>query len=706
MEENFNIETLKVASAPLTDWANPPAVTDLKQNFLEAKSTHDAQITKVNTWLDNLTVTGSAVIKSTTGRSTIVPKLIRKQAEWRYASLTEPFLSSEDVFNVDPVTYEDKEGAVQNELVLNYQFNTKLNKVKLIDEYIRAAVDEGTVIARVGWEFEEAEEEVEVPVIELQPTEDPQVLQMYQALQQDPTAAQNAPKELVEAFQASMQAGIPLAPIQVGTAMELQTIIKKNQPTVEVCNLRNVTIDPTCDGDLNKANFVIYSFETSMSDLKKDGRYKNIEAIELSNASPLSEPDHVSVDDSAFTFKDKPRKKIVAYEYWGYWDIDNDGIAESIVATWVNDVLIRLEENPFPDKKPPFVLVQYLPVRKSIYGEPDGALLEDNQKILGAVTRGMIDIMGRSANGQTAIRKDALDVTNRRRFDKGLDYEFNANVDPRQAFHMHTYPEIPQSAQYLVNLQNMEAESITGVKAYSTGISGQALGATATGARGALDAASKRELGILRRLAEGIKEVGRKIIAMNAEFLSEEEVVRVTNEEFVPVRRDDLAGNFDLRLNISTAEADNQKAEELAFMLQTTAQAMGPTFSQMILSEIARLRKMPDLAKRIEEYQPQPDPMAQQAQQLQLELLAAQVANEKAKAQENQMDHELKTWKAEVEKAKARKLGSDADLSDLEFLEKETGIDLNKKIAEREADKKVQMDLKAADAYLNPRTPM
>ena len=35
---------------------------------------------------------------------------------------------------------------------------------------------------------------------------------------------------------------------------------------------------------------------------------------------------------------------------------------------------------------------------------------------------------------------------------------------------------------------------------------------------------------------------------------------------------------------------------------------MPPEMSQMILADIAKLRKMPDLAKRIEEYQPQPDP--------------------------------------------------------------------------------------------------
>ena len=39
----------------------------------------------------------------------------------------------------------------------------------------------------------------------------------------------------------------------------------------------NVIIDPTCLGELDKANFVIYSFETSMAELKKDGRYSNLD---------------------------------------------------------------------------------------------------------------------------------------------------------------------------------------------------------------------------------------------------------------------------------------------------------------------------------------------------------------------------------------------------------------------------------------------
>lgn len=662
----------------LVDWANPPTVKDLKQDYQEARNAHTAQIARVDKWLDNLNVTGSAKLEKVKGRSSIVPKLIRKQAEWRYASLSEPFMSSPDLFNINPVSYEDRESAIQNALVLNNQFNTKLQKVKLIDSYIRSAVDEGTVIARVGWEFEEEEQEVEVDVFENIPVDDPILAQQM--------------------IDAGME---PVEQIKIGVHLEKQLVTIKNQPIVEVCDIRNVIIDPTCRGDLNKAQFIIYFFETSLSDLEKDGRYKNLEYINITNSSVLSEPDYSSSDPSSFTFKDTPRKKFVAYEYWGYWDIDKSGIVKPIVATYVNDVMIRLEENPFPDKKPPFISASYLPIRNSIYGEPDGELLEDNQKIIGAVTRGMIDIMGRSANGQQGTRKDALDVTNKRRFDKGLDYEFNPNVDPRQAFYMHTYPEIPNSAHQMLALQNAEAESLTGVKAFSTGISGQALGNTATGIRSALDATSKRELGILRRLAEGIKEIGRKILAMNAVFLSEEEVVRVTNEEFVAIKRDDLAGNFDLDLSISTAEADNEKAQELAFMLQTTAQSMGPQFAQIILADIARLRKMPDLAKKIETYQPTADPLAQQKAMLELELLKAEIANEVAKGNENQVDVQLKQAKTQTELAKSRNLDSKSDQADLDFVEQESATKHLRELDKINTQGKTKLDQTGADSLLN-----
>jgi len=665
----------------LPDWDNLPTIKDFSNDFDNAKPAHETQTTKIKTWIDNLNVEGSAKIKKVKGRSSVAPKLIRKQAEWRYASLSEPFLSTEDIFNTAPVSFEDKQAAIQNGLVLNNQFNTKINKVSFIDEYIRTAVDEGTVIVQTGWDFEEEERVIQEPVFRTQVVTDIRKRAELQIAGQP-----------------------PVEQIQIGTRPVTKMVTIRNQPTVEVLNYKNVVIDPSCHGDMDKARFVIKSFETSISELERDDRYFNLDRINLSETTVLGAPDHESDDVTNFNFEDDARKLFVAKEYWGYWDIEGDNKLVPIIATYVNRTIIRMEKAPFPDKKLPFVVAQYLPVRKSVYGEPDGMLLEDNQKVVGAVTRGMIDIMGRSASGQMGIRKDALDVTNKRKFDKGMDYEFNGNVDPRQVFHMHTYPEIPKSAEVMLNMQNAEAESLTGVKAFHNGISGAALGSTATGIRSALDATSKRELDILRRLAEGIKQIGRKFISMNAEFLDEEEVVRVTNEQFIKIRRDDLEGNFDLKLSISTAEADNEKAQELAFMLQTMGNNIDPGISKMVLTDIARLRKMPTLSKQIEDYEPQPDPVAQQKALLEVELLKAQVFNEQAKGKENAVDVGLKAAKTQTEQAKAKNLNSDADKKDLDFLEQETGVKHQRDLDIKDHDRGTQLDLKAADNLFAPKS--
>ncbi len=645
------------------DWSNPPKVSDLKQDYTDAKSSHTTHTANVKRWLDNRNITGSVKRKTENNRSSITPKLIRKQNEWRYPSLTEPFLSTEDIFNTYPSTYLDKNAATQAGLILNYQFNNKIDKVSFLDEYSRTLADEGTVIVRVGWDYEDKEEEVEITELLVDP-----------------------------------RTGIE----SVKVTKENQTVVIKNQPTVEVCDYNNVIVDPTCMGNLDKANFIIYAFETSLSDLKKDGdKYSNLDKIKVTNSSVLGEPDYESKDDSSFTFKDKPRQKFVAYEYWGYWDINKTGIAEPIIATYVDDVFIRLEENPFPDQKLPFVSVQYLVVRKSNYGEPDGELLEDNQQIIGAVTRGMIDILGRSANGQMGTVKGALDIPNKRRFDQGLDYEYNNGFDARSAFYTHIFPPIPDSAKYMLDQQNADAEAMSGVKAFFGGISGDSLGSNVGGIRTATDATAKRELDILRRMALGMTQIGRKIMAMNAEFLSEEEIVRITDEEFVTIQKDDLAGNYDVKLTISTSEADNEKAKELAFMLQTMGNNMDASMSQLILAEIATLRKMPELAKRIENYQPQPDPIAQQKAMLELELLKAQIANEGAKAQENTVDVGYKLAKTDTEKAKTRDIHSTADTKDLKYIKDDSGLTRQEELTDKEIDRQTELDMKAADGILS-----
>lgn len=664
----------------LVDWANPPSVSDLKNDLSEAKSSHDEHVNKVNESLSALR--GELRIKVQEGRSKVQPKLVRKQNEWRYSALEEPFLSTDDMFIVEPVTYKDVDAAKQNMLILNKQFRVDIPKVKFINKYIRTAVNTGTVIVKLNWEYERGIVTEEVPIYTQTPEE------LYTALQQMVQSGEISEEEAIPIMQSGQ-------PIQIGTEpKEIETDVI-NRPVLQVKDSRNVIIDPSCEGNIDNAQFIIDKFLTDLSTLKKDSRYSNLDLIEEKELNGYAIDDYYDEyrNDPNFKFQDKPRKKLVAYEYWGYWDINGDGIVKPIVATWVGDTMIRLEENPYPDKKLPFVVVQYLPPDTDVvYGDSDASLLKDNQDIIGAVSRSMIDLIGRSANAQQGVRKDLLDPINRDRFNKGQDFEFNPVANLDSALYMTKIPEIPRSALDMIQLQNNEAEALTGVKAFTGGISGDALGTSVGGIRSALDATAKRELGILRRLSEGLKEIGKKIMAMNSVWLSDEEIIRITDEEFVAIKRSDLAGNFDLSLTVSTAEMDNQKASELAFMLQTTGNSLPFDITKIILTKIADLRKLPDLSKMIADYVPQPDPLEQQKAQLEIELLKAQIANEKAKANENAVDVQLKAAKTQSELAKAGKLSSERDKVDLDYVEQATGLSQERELEKQVVAKQIQFN--------------
>ena len=334
-----------------------------------------------------------------------------------------------------------------------------------------------------------------------------------------------------------------------------------------------------------------------------------------------------------------------------------------------------MEENPYPDQRLPFVFVSYLPTKNSLYGEPDGALLEENQSIIGAVTRGMIDLMARSANGQKGVRKDALDVVNKRKFLNGEDYEINGNIaDPSSIVYTHQFAEIPQSAPFMIDYQNNEAEGLTGVKAFSGGLSGESLGDVAAGVRSVLDAASKREMGILRRLSAGLIEIGQRILAMNAEFLSEEEVIRITNNQFKTVRRDSLKGRYDIKLEISTAETDNAKAQELAFMLQTMGNTLPAPVTTTLLAEIAKLRKMPHVAHAITNWKPEPDPYDQKMRQLAEEQAILKNELIRAQIQATLTGANLDMSRAELAGAQTGLVQSQVDQNNLDFVEQESGV--------------------------------
>lgn len=575
----------------------------------------------------------------TKGKSAIVSKDIKKQLEWQLPSLADPFLSTPDVIKCNPVTFEDVEAARQNELLLNTQFCRKFPRYNFIMKSLRVLATEGTLIVQTGWDYEDKEVVAEVEVV----------------------AEDEYGNEFIELVE------------------ETTTKVIRNQPTAVVCRNEDIFLDPTCMDDMDKCQFVIHRYQTDMSTLRTDGRYKNLDKLQNKERNGF-DPDYVAQDLTNFRFKDDARKKLMVHEYWGNYDVNGDGVVEPIVCAWVDDTIIRLQTNPYPDKKPPFIVVPFNAVPFQLFGEALAENIGDNQKVKTAITRGFIDNMAKSNNAQVGMRKNAVDATNRKRFLNGDNFEFNGT--PSDFWHG-SYNQIPGSAFDVLQLMNNEIESQTGVKSFSGGINGASLGGSATGARGALDATATRRLNLVRNIAENLmKPLMRKWMAYNSEFLEEEEVVRITNDEYIPVKKDDLQGNIDIDIAISTAEDNSAKAQELSFLMQTLGNSLPFEMTQMIMGKFANLSRMPDLEEAIKQYKPQPDPAQEQMKQLemqrmQLELqkLASEIKRNEARAAEDNIDMELKQQKAAVEAAKARALHSKTDLDDLKYLKEDEGFD-------------------------------
>ena len=626
-------------------WKNLPTLEDLKADLDYARQETDDQKANVNGWVDLRNATGAESGRKTKlpGRSSVQPKLVRKHNEWRYPTLSEPFLNSPDMYKIRPRTFRDTASARQNQLILNYQWSIKLRKVDWIDRYVRKTVDEGTCIVRVGWERKTEQVKTIQTKWEYYPLEDPQQLQVLaqatQMYMQDPVLFKSdgaVPENLLASVEYSAENKVPVYAVEVGEEEVMEEKITFNQPSLKIINVGNFFVDPSCEGDWEQAMFFIHTYEAHESDLKKRRIYKNLDKVNwAANAvsNQIANRDHETKTPQADTRLNTRKKKVLVYEYWGYADIYDTGEMCPVVVTWIGDTIIQMEENPFPDRKPPFIMVPYMPILNSVYGEADASLLADNQRISGALTRGLIDLMGRSANAQTGYAKGFLDPVNRKRFVEGMDFEFNPNGDPEAMIRQMKYPEIPQSALIMNQMQSAEAESMSGQKAFAAGITGDAFGKVARNTGAALDATGQRDMSLLRRLAEGMRLIGAKIMMLNQVYLEEEEVVPITDEKFVTIRKAELAGAFDLICDIASAAMDDLRSQDLGMILQTTGPDMDPAERRMILAEIAELKRMPQLAQSFRTYVPEPDPMQVKLQEMQIQLLQAQIDKTNAEAE-------------------------------------------------------------------------
>ena len=715
----------------LTNWKNEPKFSDLeadRTNSLHFQTTNRENLLKY----EEIRNGGKEIEKVKPGKSTTRPKLVRKQNEYKYAALEDAILGTQDLFDIKGVGPEDNKSAEQNQILLNYQFRYKIKIDKLVEEIVRTNVDEGSVICKVGWktEYGTGIEQQEKPVYASAEESYEMMSQMVQNGEMTP-----------EQMQAMIETGEPM---QIGTEIvdvEVEKLIV-NHPTIEVRNSANIIIDTTCEGDIEKAQFLIEEYPISFAELKKQeykeetieietvgpdgnttivketktrGIYKNLEFIDENKEEyQYSEYHGESARNSKMT--GKSRIKLKAYDYWGFWDIHGDGNTVPIVATWVGGVLVRLEENPFGHKKIPYVIAKYMPVKREVMGEPDAVLLEENQEAVGKTTRAIQDIMSLDAVNQEFIDETFFpSPVERENYRLGKTVFFRSGMDPKKAIFKNNVNPVNNIALQWINAQIQDAEAMSG-----TTLNNNSTNGISVNAQRRIDSSnSKRDASVLRRITSMLVDAARLIIAMNAEFLSEEEIVRNTNKEYVKISRDDLTGSHDITIDIQTPETNNAIAQDLSMVLQTGQQTMSPELSKKIWARILKLKGQYDLAREFEAYQPQPDPKQQELLDMQIEEQRLKI--EKAKKDIEEVDsriHERISRVVENEKdvenkqsqnllrqqqraesaARTRKIEEEADILAQNFVDLTTGAKRARELEDKAMDFDTRRKEKLDDA--------
>lgn len=672
-----------------TGWKNPPKLSDLKADKQLAKEKHDAVVTKIHEWLDALYVRGKYGVKKRTGRSGVSPKLIRRTIEWKTPSLSEPFLNTKALFEVSPRTWDDSAAAAQNEVILNYQIKNKINLVDLMDNITRAIETEGTAVLKPSWNYKSNLVRKKELVYDY--TVDERLHEVYggliQRMQQEPELIDQVSEEVAKGLEAYVETGEPRAYFLV-EEIEVETEkVTHNHPDVEVCDNENVFPDPTCKGNINKCRYIVHDYEVTLADLKEAGIYKNLDEVALYEASKER--------NNRSTKADSSRKQIEVSEYWGYWDINNDGVLTPIVASWVGDVLIQLEISPYESGKLPFVFIRLNSLNKdSLFGEAEAENIGESQQILGAILRGTIDLMGKSAAGQRGFAKNFLDAANKEKFRLGEDYEYARDADPEKDIYQHTYPNLPNSVIPLLQYANNEADAMSGTQAFSQGLNSGSLGTVAAGMKTAVSAAAKRETGILRRIAQGLVDISYFFVEMNSTFLTEDDVVRLTSKEFQQVDPDNLSGDFDLVLDIATSESDANNIANLTMLLQVGQTVLPFDYTKKILIEIARLARLYELAQFIEEYEPEPDPVQQQRDQFELQKMQLENDEIAARIEVSRAEAAVKWAEVGVRESRADNLQSNTDKTSIGNYKELNGQTQQERLEaqERQAESKQRLE--------------
>jgi hypothetical protein len=330
-----------------------------------------------------------------------------------------------------------------------------------------------------------------------------------------------------------------------------------------------------------------------------------------------------------------------------------------------------------------------------------------------SIVRGVIDNLAMSNNGQKFIKKGALDPINFKRAVKGEPIvEVNANIPLTQVMMNGNFNELPSSVYNLLQIIERQSEGLTGISQMIQGINGNEAKMPASNFGSLMSQSQIRLEYFLSNIKEGLKRIFIRWLYMAWDYLTEQEIKKITGVSITEAKMritrklqmqyqvdqldpetqqkvmmiivkevDEMFDKrdviYDIDFNIGVDGMKAIKIQNINMFLQQAAPlvqtgAVDPQVIKLLIAQLAKELDYPRIAKMIENYEPQPDPMNEEMAKVQLEQNRAKAIKELALAENAKA-------RAEAVKAKAQKeaatIPHDIERKDLENQEKLANIE-------------------------------
>lgn len=576
------------------------AFENLRYDYKKAKEAKTIIDNLITEWSD--LYDGKKLGNENPQKSQVVMKEVAKQIEWQKPALMEPFTSTSNPIRIKSGKNANRSRIMQK--YLNGQFAGEFDREEFMDNMTDILLREGTVWTRTGWKYEEEKKNRVVPNIDMQ--------KLLENEEEPSSIKQN----------------------KDGTfRVKYSTIdVLKNIPTLEVCRNEHIFPDPSAR-TMDECRFVIYKKYMTLSELKQAGIYdkKKLERLESKFDDESKEDtslgqirDSDARDygyDSTYKPKDGARQKIAILEYWGYYDLDGDGIAEPIVATFTEKwgCNLHIGENPYPSKNIPFQRAVYSARSFSLWGNALAYFIGDNQRIKSGFMRGILDNMSLANNGQKFVQRGALDYVNFKRLRNG---EKHVIVNRPDAIADGGYNNLPQSVFTTMEMINQETKELTG---NSAGGNQFAQKDQSEDNPAQLTMSQQRIAGTVRNIANVLGRALKEWLLMAESFLTNEQIEQMFSEQEVKdIMSFEDAKYAQTSVKVGTEVIRSMRVQQLNMLMQQSKtlgeQAPQDTISALT-AEMFELFDMYEKAEEIRNYKPEPNPMAIKMQELEIQKL-------------------------------------------------------------------------------------